>query len=93
MDRATFGRDERTQDAVVRCLEILSEASRRVPDAIRARHADVPWSRIAGIGNILRHEYRSVSPDIVWRVTRENLSDLKAACLEIRKELRRGKPR
>ncbi|MCM0020958.1 MAG: DUF86 domain-containing protein [Tagaea sp.] len=92
MDRAAFGRDERTQDAVVRCLEILSEASRRVPEPVRARHPGIPWSRIAGIGNILRHEYRSVSPDIVWRVTRENLPELKDACLAIRKELRRAKP-
>lgn len=91
MDRAEFGRDERTQDAVVRCLEILSEASRRVPADLRAAHESIPWSRIAGIGNILRHEYRSVSPDVVWRVTRENLPDLKAACLAIRKELRRAK--
>ncbi len=85
MTRSAFGRDERTQDAVVRCLEILSEASRRVPDALKARYPDIPWAKIAGIGNILRHEYRSVSVDAIWDATREPLAELKRAAKAMRK--------
>lgn len=91
MTRAKFGRDERTQDAVIRCLEVLSEASRRIPLPLKARHPEIPWSKIAGIGNILQHEYRSVSTDIVWDVARLELDPLKKAALSIRREMRRTK--
>lgn len=87
MTRAAFGRDELTQDAVTRCLEIVSEASRRVPDSMKAKHPDIPWPKIAGIGNILRHEYRSVSIDAIWEVTGLPLAELKAAAKTIRKDL------
>lgn len=95
MTRARFGRDERTQDAVIRCLEVLSEASRRVPDAMKAKHPDIPWTKIAGIGNILRHEYRSVSTDVIWEVTRSHLTNLGRVVIALKKELEptRGKER
>jgi uncharacterized protein with HEPN domain len=85
MTRAAFGRDERTQDAVVRCLEILSEASRRVPEAMKAAHPDIPWAKIAGICNILRHEYRSVSTDAIWQAIGDPLADLERAARAMRK--------
>jgi uncharacterized protein with HEPN domain len=50
LTRAEFGRDELRQDAVIRCLEIVSEASRRVPDAFKAEYGEIPWAKIAGIG-------------------------------------------
>jgi uncharacterized protein with HEPN domain len=51
--------------AVQRGVEILSEASRRIPVQMRATRPDVPWSDILGIGNVLRHEYNHISPDII----------------------------
>jgi uncharacterized protein with HEPN domain len=87
MSREAFGLDERTQDAVTRCLEIVSEASRRIPGAMKAKHPSVPWSRIAGIGNILRHEYRAVSTDVIWEVVQSHLGDVKRATMALKKEL------
>lgn len=47
--------------AVVRCLEIISEASRRLSDALKSRHPTIPWREIAGAGNIYRHDYEDVA--------------------------------
>jgi hypothetical protein len=54
-DPTTFHDDLRTVYAVTRCLEIISEASRRLPDELKARHPSIAWKRIAGAGNIYRH--------------------------------------
>jgi uncharacterized protein with HEPN domain len=53
--------------AVVRCLEIISEASRRLPDELKARHPSIEWRQIAAAGNIYRHEYEDVAARRVWR--------------------------
>ena len=52
--------------AVIRCLEIISEASRRLPDDLKARHPSIAWREMAGAGNIYRHDYEDVSARRVW---------------------------
>jgi uncharacterized protein with HEPN domain len=47
--------------AVTRCLEIISEATRRLSDELKQRHSGIPWRQIAGAGNIYRHDYEDVS--------------------------------
>lgn len=74
-----FAEDERTLYAVTRCLEIISEASRRRPDEIKARHPRVPWAQIAGAGNICRHDYEDVLPSILWTTVKGHLSELEDA--------------
>jgi uncharacterized protein with HEPN domain len=80
MTFAAFEADLRTNYAVVRCLEIVSEASQRLTDEMRGRHPDVPWRDIATIGNVFRHGYHAVKLDIVWRTVHERLPVLVAAC-------------
>jgi uncharacterized protein with HEPN domain len=53
--------DLRTTYAVTRCLEIISEASRRLPDELKARHSSIQWRGMAAAGNIYRHEYEDVA--------------------------------
>jgi uncharacterized protein with HEPN domain len=67
------------QRAVERGLEIISEASRKIPDGQKSAHPSVPWTQIAGIGNILRHEYHRVEPMIVWNITQAHLPGLSLA--------------
>jgi len=62
--------------AVTRCLEIISEASRRVPSEIKARHPDIPWAEMAAAGNIYRHEYEDVAQRQVWRTVEKRLPPL-----------------
>jgi uncharacterized protein with HEPN domain len=71
-----FLADARTQDAVLRNLEVLGEASKRVPFHVQHRHTDVPWSRIADMRNILVHEYHSVDPEIILAAAHHDLPPL-----------------
>jgi uncharacterized protein with HEPN domain len=73
-----FAADDMRLRAVVRCLEIISEASRRLPADLKARHPNLPWRDIAGSGNIYRHDYEDI---LAWRVweTARSLTELRQA--------------
>jgi uncharacterized protein with HEPN domain len=65
-DDKAFLADARTVYAVTRCLEVISEASRRLPADLKARHPSIPWKNIAGAGNIYRHDYEDVAAQYIW---------------------------
>ena len=58
----SFTSDRRTYHAVVRCLEIISEASRHLPAAFKQQHLEIAWRRVADAGNVYRHAYDAVTP-------------------------------
>jgi uncharacterized protein with HEPN domain len=66
LDRDSFKADLRTVYAVTRCLEIISEASRRLPDALKDRHPTIAWKQMAAAGNVYRHDYEDVAAQFVW---------------------------
>lgn len=76
LEYETFRSDLRTVYAVTRCLEIVSEASRRLPDELKARHPSISWKDIAGAGNIYRHDYEDVSAQHVWATIQIDLPPL-----------------
>jgi uncharacterized protein with HEPN domain len=86
-DRDRFEDSDLVFRAVERCVEVISEASRRLPDDIVAAHADVPWRKIRGIGNVLRHEYGEVDREAIWIVVVDHLPVLKAALTLIESRL------
>jgi uncharacterized protein with HEPN domain len=63
--------------AVTRCLEIISEASRRLSDQLKARHPTMPWREMAAAGNFYRHNYEDVMPRRVWKTLHEDLPPLR----------------
>lgn len=81
LDETAFQADRRARQLVERNLEIVSEASRRLPDEAKARHPGIPWKDVAGIGNILRHDYHEISAPILWETCRHQLAPLKKALL------------
>ena len=78
MDLETFRDDLRTVYAVKRRLEIISEASRRLPDDLKARHLTIAWKEMAGAGNIYRHDYEDVAAPYVWVTIQDHLPALRA---------------
>lgn len=74
-----FKHDWTLSRAVERGLEIISEASRHIPDELKALHPNVPWKQIAGIGNILRHDYQSINGQIIWDTVQRDLTPLRSA--------------
>ncbi len=77
-DCERFRDDPRTVYAVTRCLEIISEASRRLPDDLKARHPVVAWKQMAAAGNIYRHDYEDVAASYVWVTLQNHLPPLRA---------------
>ena len=77
---ATFEADWESRWIVERGIEIISEASRHLPDDLKARHPNIPWPNIAGIGNILRHNYERIAAPIMWNLARDDLLPLLKAC-------------
>ena len=83
-DYDRFRDDLRTFYAVTRALEIISEASRRLPAAMKARHAEIPWADVAGAGSVYRHDYEDVRQRAVWVTVQQHLPPLLAV---VEKEL------
>jgi uncharacterized protein with HEPN domain len=77
-DRAAFIDDVRTVYAVTRCLEVISEASRRLPPDLKERHPSIAWRQMAGAGNVYRHNYEDVAAQYVWETVQLSLPPLRA---------------
>ncbi|MDX2145528.1 MAG: HepT-like ribonuclease domain-containing protein [Rhodospirillaceae bacterium] len=71
--------DRRLRQLVERNLEIISEASRHIPADLKDRFSSIPWREIAGIGNILRHNYEEIAPKIMFDLIRHDLPKLRQA--------------
>jgi len=77
LDFKTFAKDRKTVNAVIRSLEVMSEAAKRIPPEVREKHPKIPWKRMAGMRNKLIHEYSGVDMEIVWSVVKTELPPLK----------------
>jgi len=82
-----YAADRPTRRAVERCIEIVSEASRRLPPDLKDRHPAIPWPKIAGIGNILRHAYDVVNDATLWHAATVDLLPLKTAVAALLREI------
>jgi uncharacterized protein with HEPN domain len=68
-----YAADRPTRRAVERCIEIVSEASRRLAPDLKDRHPAIPWQKIAGIGNVLRHDYDVINDATIWHAATVDL--------------------
>jgi uncharacterized protein with HEPN domain len=73
---------------VQRAIEIISEASRAIPDDLADTRPEIPWRKVRGIGNVLRHDYEGLSDRIIWNVVIDELPRLKTAIQAIERSLR-----
>ena len=80
---AAFLADRMRQDAVIRKLEIIGEAVKRISETTRARRPEIPWKQIAGMRDRLTHDYFGVDLGLVWRVVERDLQPLNAAIDEL----------
>lgn len=87
MDLVAFQADERTNMAVVRSLEVVGEAARHIPLAVRRRYPGVPWQKIISMRNIVIHDYPAVDLEVIWRTVRDDLPPLRAALTRLREEM------
>ena len=67
---------------VERGVEIISEASRHLPNELKERNTEIPWRKVAGIGNVIRHNYQRIAPDVLWKLASDDLPILERVCRE-----------
>ena len=79
-------RQEKTQDAVLKRIEIIGEAVRNLPDKLKQEHPNIPWLDIMDMRNKLIHEYFGVDLELVWEVVKKDLPILKKQIEELLKE-------
>lgn len=81
-----FCSNTQMQDAVLRRLEIIGEAVKHIPQKIRNEHPDVPWKQIAGMRDMLTHEYFGVNLKRAFKVVKKDIYDLKAKIIKIQSD-------
>src|SRR5271167_206911 len=69
-----FEADWRKRWLMERGVEIISEASRHLTDELKARHPEIPWEKVAGIGNVLRHNYERIAAPVIWKLAQTDLA-------------------
>ena len=83
-----FVEDEKTYDAVVRNLEIIGEAAKNVPEDIRVRCPGIEWRKIAGLRDVIAHEYFGIDNDILWDIIQNKINALQE---NVRRIMENGK--
>ena len=81
-----FVKDRKTLNAVVRSIEIIGEASKNIPEAVKAKYKDLPWKQMAGMRDKLIHAYFGVDTETLWKAAKDNIPPLKAPIQRMLKE-------
>ena len=72
-----FKKDKKTLNAVVRSIEIIGEASKNIPGALKAKHKELPWKQMTGMRDKLIHAYFGVDVETLWKAVKENIPPLR----------------
>lgn len=72
----SFKDDDKTQFAVIRCLEIIGEATKRLPDSLKESNPDIPWKAMAGMRDRLIHGYDVIDYEIIWITVTKTIPDI-----------------
>jgi uncharacterized protein with HEPN domain len=83
----TFENDEKTQYALIRAIEIIGEASKKIPSQFKKKYPDIPWREISGMRDKLIHDYFGVNTKVVWKTAKEDLPALKKSLRIILNEI------
>lgn len=72
----SFTADEKTVDAVVRNLEIIGEAAKAISSELQSQHGDVEWKKMAGLRDLLIHQYFGIDKEIIWDIVQSKIPPL-----------------
>lgn len=78
-----FRKDDKTAFAVIRSLEIIGEAAKKIPAPLRRRFVAIPWMSLAGMRDKLIHDYVGVSLEVVWRTVKEDIPSVRPMLVDM----------
>jgi uncharacterized protein with HEPN domain len=85
--KSKFLKSREKHDAVIRRIEIIGEATKHIPKSFKDKYPDIPWKKIAGMRDMLIHEYFGVDLDLTWNVAKRDIPRLKKQLIKIKREL------
>lgn len=87
LTKRKFLENTKTQDAVIRRIEVIGEASKNIPQSVKNKYPGIPWRKIAGMRDILTHEYFGVDLHLTWNVAQKDIPKLKRKIVQIIKSI------
>ncbi len=81
-----FKKDRKTLNAVVRSIEIIGEASKKLPDSLKAKYRELPWKEMSGMRDKLIHAYFGMDTETIWKTVKENIPPLKKSIQKMLKD-------
>ena len=85
-----FLKDGKTCDAVIRCIEVIGEATKNIPEEIRNKYASIPWRDIAGMRDKIIHGYFKVDFETVWLVVKKEIPRVKPMIVKVSEDLKKS---
>jgi uncharacterized protein with HEPN domain len=87
VDFEGFKKDDKTKFAVIRALEIIGEATKHISEEFRKKYPEIPWKDMAGMRDVLIHDYFGIDEETVWRTVKEKIPNLKPSIEKILSKL------
>ena len=85
IEQTEFNKNELIQDAVIRNIEIIGEATKKISDNLKSQYREIPWKEMSGMRDKLIHDYLGVDAKVVWKTIKEDIPALKRLLKEIKK--------
>jgi len=82
--------EKKTINAVIRSLEVIGEATKKIPDNFRIKYNEIPWKRMAGMRDKLIHDYFGIDLEIVWSVVKNELPPLEPLIQKVLQDIENG---
>lgn len=87
ISKSKFLKSIPTQDAIIRRLEIIGEATKNLPLSLRKKNIDIPWKKVAGMRDVLIHAYFGIDLNLVWKIIKKDIPKLKKQIESLNKDL------